>query len=97
MRVSVTDIIMDIIVEIITDIFIDIIIDNIMDIIIDIIMDIIMDNIMDIRLFHRITKCQGDNYTGKNLVPPIKTRSPVVKAVKLMACRQAQLPLKITT
>ena len=31
------------------------------------------------------------------LVPPIKTRSPVVKAVKLMAWRQAKSPLKITT
>ena len=52
---------------------------------------------MNSRLFHRTTNCQGDTYTGKNLVPPIKTRSPVVKAVKLMACRQAQSPLKITT
>ena len=49
------------------------------------------------RMFHRTTIWRGDNYTGKNFVPPIKTRSPVVKAVKLMACRQAQSPLKITT
>ena len=49
------------------------------------------------RLFHWTTKCQGDSHTGKNFLPPIKTRSPVVKTVKLMACRQAKSPLKITT
>ena len=38
-----------------------------------------------VRLFHQTTICLGDNYTGKNFLPPIKTRSPVVKAVKLMA------------
>ena len=54
-------------------------------------------NKVSIRLFHRTTNCQGDNYTGKNFLPPIKTRSPVVKAVKLMAWRQAKSPLKITT
>ena len=54
-------------------------------------------NDMDIRMFHRTTFCRGDNYTGKNFVPPIKTRSPVVKAVKMMAWRQAKSPLKITT
>ena len=52
---------------------------------------------LNIRLFHWTTICWGDNYTGKNFVPPIKTRSPVVKAVKLMAWRQAKSPLKITT
>ena len=52
---------------------------------------------MSSRLFHRTTICQGDNHTGKNFLPPIKTKSPVVKAVKLMACRQAKSPLKITT
>ena len=52
---------------------------------------------LDIRMFHQTTICWGDNYTGKNFVPPIKTRSPVVKAVKLMAWRQAKSPLKITT
>ena len=49
------------------------------------------------RMFHRTTICRGDNYTGKNFVTPIKTRSPVVNAVKLMAWRQAKSPSKITT
>ena len=49
------------------------------------------------RLLHRTTICQGDNCTGKNFLPPIKTRSPMVKAVKLMACMQAKSPLKVTT
>ena len=52
---------------------------------------------MDIWMFHVITFCQGDNHLGKNFVLPINTRSPVVKAVKLMAWRQAKLPLNITT
>ena len=39
----------------------------------------------------------NNNYTGKNFVPVIKTRSPVMKAVKLMAWRQAKSTLKITT
>ena len=52
--------------------------------------------VLTIRMFHRTTICWGDN-TDKNFVPPIKTRSPVVKAVKLLACRQAKSPLKITT
>ena len=52
---------------------------------------------MIIRMFLWTTICRGDNYTGKNFVPPIKTRSPVVKAVKLMAWRQTKSPLKITT
>ena len=34
---------------------------------------------------------------GQPFVPNIKTRSPVVKAVKLKAWRQAKSPLKITT
>ena len=45
---------------------------------------------MDIRMFHVITFCQGDNHPGKNFVLPINNRSPVVKAVKLMAWRQAK-------
>ena len=49
------------------------------------------------RLFHCTTFCWEDTPTGKNLVPPINTRSPVVELVKLMACRQAKSPLKITT
>ena len=49
------------------------------------------------RLFHWTSFCQEDTPTGKNLVPPLKTRSPVVKAVKLMAWRQVKQPLKITT
>ena len=49
------------------------------------------------RMFHRTTICGADNYTGKNFVPSIKTISPVVKAVKLMAWRRAKSPLKITT
>ena len=53
--------------------------------------------ILAVRLFHWTTICRGDTYTGKNFVPPIKTRSPVVELVKLMACRQAKSPLKITT
>ena len=28
-----------------------------------------------IRMFHQTTKCRGDNYTGKNFLPSIKTRS----------------------
>ena len=36
--------------------------------------------LMDIRMFHVITFCQGDNHPGKNFV----------KAVKLMAWRQAK-------
>ena len=32
---------------------------------------------MPTRMFHRTTICREDNYTGKNFVPPIKTRSPV--------------------
>ena len=49
------------------------------------------------RVFQVPTICQGDNHHSKNFVPSIKTRSPVVKAVKLMACRQAKSPVKITT
>ena len=41
------------------------------------------------------TFCRGDNYNGKNFVPQIKTRSPVVKAVKLMAWRQAKSPKRL--
>ena len=43
--------------------------------------------LVSIGMFHQTTIYRGDNYTGKNFVPPIKTRSPVVKAVKLMAWR----------
>ena len=32
-------------------------------------------------LFHWTTKCQEDIPTGENFLPPIKTRSPLVKAV----------------
>ena len=32
-------------------------------------------------LFHWTTKCQEDTPTGENFLPPIKTRSPLVKAV----------------
>ena len=49
-------------------------------------------SIVRIRMFHRTTICQGDNYTDKNFVPPLKTRSPVVEAVKLMAWRLAKSP-----
>ena len=59
---------------------------------------LLLDNYTDriqvcIRVFHWITICQRHNYTDKNFVPPINTRSPVVEAVKLMACRQAESPL----
>ena len=52
---------------------------------------------MSTRMFHQTTICQGDIHIDKNFVPLIKTRYPVVKAVKLMAWRQANSPLKITT
>ena len=41
-------------------------------------------------MFHWTTICRGENHPGKNFVPPIKTRSPVMKAVKLMAWRKAK-------
>ena len=39
--------------------------------------------------------CQGDNHLGKNFLPPINTRSPVVELVKLMPWRQAKSLMKI--
>ena len=39
--------------------------------------------------------CRGGNHLGKNFVPPINTRSPVVELVKLMAWRQAKSLMKI--
>ena len=58
--------------------------------------DVIFQSVCN-RLFHRTTFCWEDTPTGKNLVPPMNTRSLVVELVKLMACRQAKSPLKITT
>ena len=49
----------------------------------------------DTRLFHRTTFCWEDTPTGKNLVPPINTRSTVVELVKLMAWRQAKSLMNI--
>ena len=34
-------------------------------------------------MFHRITICRRDKNIGKNFVPPIKTRYPVVEAGKI--------------
>ena len=38
---------------------------------------------------------QGHHHTGTDFLTHLNTRSPVVKAVKLMACRQAKSSLKI--
>ena len=46
---------------------------------------------MHIKVFH----VQGHQHTGTDFLTHINTRSPVVKAVKLMACRQAKSSLKI--
>ena len=50
--------------------------------------------LVHVKGFQGLTKCQGHHHTGNDQVPPIKTSSSVVEAVKLMAWRQAKSPLK---
>ena len=47
------------------------------------------------RMVSKVFHVQGHHHTGTDFLTHINTRSPVVKAVKLMACRQAKSSLKI--